>query len=422
MPKVRQNGIILALAASTLALLTALFLADEYFRAQTDPFFRSVCSVDEKWLGLPVSCERASESAFGKVLGLPVAFWGVAFYAVLTALSVVALIKRALLEKVAALIAGAGVFAVLYSVFLLSVLIFVLHVLCPFCMALYGLNALLCLGGLWAYGLRPRAFWDEMLGMLRRHVREPILAASVLGFAALLTMGFAVSMRAERGPSDADYVALLTKLPELPAVNVEVRPGDASFGPSDAPYTIVEFSDFLCPGCRQAAGDVERLRKTIGGEVHFVFKHLPIDDECNTYLKKSLHPGACLAAFASVCAQPSGHFWEMHDRLFAAAKELRQGDEKRKLVAIASELGIDAKQFAACLESEETRSHVSEDFEAAYRIGVRSTPAFLLNGRPLYRAPYALGSGAAKALGPVIRANLKGLARSDAPPAPSLPR
>src|SRR3954451_17000425 len=86
-----------------------------------------------------------------------------------------------------------------------------------------------------------------------------------------------------------------------------VSPQDHALGPDHAPVTIVEYGDFECPTCKQAAPAVKLLLERFGGHVRAVFRHFPLD----------AHPHALAAAQAAECAGGQGRFWEMHDLLFA---------------------------------------------------------------------------------------------------------
>jgi protein-disulfide isomerase len=90
-----------------------------------------------------------------------------------------------------------------------------------------------------------------------------------------------------------------------------------------------------------------------------------------------MHKSACLAAIASECAARAGKFWEYHDLLFGAQDQLA----REQLIAKAERLGIAKDVFTACLDDPSARSLVLSDTGAGAKIGVKSTPTLVINGR-----------------------------------------
>jgi protein-disulfide isomerase len=159
----------------------------------------------------------------------------------------------------------------------------------------------------------------------------------------------------------------------LEPYRVPVAVGDAPVrGNPEAPVTIVEFSDFQCPYCGRARPTVARIREVYGPNVRWVFRHFPL----------GFHTSAPKAGEAAVCAGDQGHFWEMHDHLFADQSKLGVADLK----AAARAIGLDAAAFDQCLDSGRHADLVESDTEAGSRYGVSATPAFFINGRPVIGA------------------------------------
>ncbi len=111
------------------------------------------------------------------------------------------------------------------------------------------------------------------------------------------------------------------------------------------------------------------------GYVHFAF----LGDE-------SLWAGA-----ASECAAEQDKFWEYHDLLFERWEGENQGAfSKERLKAFAAELDLDTQAFNECVDSGRAEELVRQESNFARDIGVRSTPTFAVNGRPIQGAlPYA---------------------------------
>jgi Na+/H+ antiporter 1/Thioredoxin len=139
-------------------------------------------------------------------------------------------------------------------------------------------------------------------------------------------------------------------------------------GAVDAPLTLVEYGDFECPFCGRATGMVKELRRRLGEELRYVFRHLPLTD---------VHPHAELAAEAAEAAAAQGRFWEFHDTLFAHQDELEFED----LAGHAAELGLDVERFARELEDGVHSQRVREDVASADASGARGTPTFFVGER-----------------------------------------
>ncbi len=172
----------------------------------------------------------------------------------------------------------------------------------------------------------------------------------------------------------AAFVLLLwqqtTGGPTLPAAEVP----DPARGPMDAPFEIVQYSDFGCPSCRgwHSAGIVDQLQETYGDKVRFVWKDFPV-----------VTPYSPKAAEAGHCAASQGKFWEYHDYLYESTTNLRDDGLK----AAARALGLDRSAFDACLDSGQMAGKVQANDNAARRLGIRATPGFTVNGQVLAAPP-----------------------------------
>ncbi len=149
---------------------------------------------------------------------------------------------------------------------------------------------------------------------------------------------------------------------------VPVEPADHVTGAAHAPVTIVEYGDFECPNCKQAAPAVKLLLDRFGGRVRAVFRHFPLEE---------VHPHALNAALAAECAAGQGRFWEMHDLLFANQDHLKIP----QLHSYAERLGLDMARYTAEMDDQVYLQRIREHMAGARRSGVRATPTFFVNGR-----------------------------------------
>lgn len=137
-------------------------------------------------------------------------------------------------------------------------------------------------------------------------------------------------------------------------------------GPASAPVAVIEYGDFECPSCRQAHGALQVMLPHFGGQVRFVFRHFPLRE----------HPHAALAAEAAETAGAQGKFWPMHYQLFEHQLHLDEG----AVLECASRAGLDLPRYRREMTDHLHRQRVQEQVAGGQHLGVRSTPAFFVNG------------------------------------------
>jgi protein-disulfide isomerase len=148
---------------------------------------------------------------------------------------------------------------------------------------------------------------------------------------------------------------------------VPVDATDHVIGPEHAPVTVVEYGDFECPNCKQAAPAVKLLLERFSERVRFIFRHFP---------QETLHPHALRAAETAECAAGQGRFWPMHDLLFANQDHL-QGKHLRRY---AEQLGLDMARYDAEMDDEVYLQRIREHIDGGLKSHLRSTPGFFVNG------------------------------------------
>jgi hypothetical protein len=137
-------------------------------------------------------------------------------------------------------------------------------------------------------------------------------------------------------------------------------------GPKDAPITLVEFADFRCGHCRQAAPEVKKALSRWSKHVRFVFAPFPLQNA-----SPSVN-----AALALLAAGRQNKTWEMYEQLFAT-----EDFEERGLMAAAKKVGLDVKRFATDLKDPALLTQVNAIKQQGVEAGVEATPTFFVNGR-----------------------------------------
>lgn len=88
---------------------------------------------------------------------------------------------------------------------------------------------------------------------------------------------------------------------------------------------------------------------------------------------ESIHSSAFSGAEMVRCAGEQNKYWEMRDRLFGSPASLAQS-----AAAHASAVGMNAKQFDACLTSQKFAADIRKDMSQAEAAGVQGTPSFFI--------------------------------------------
>jgi protein-disulfide isomerase len=143
--------------------------------------------------------------------------------------------------------------------------------------------------------------------------------------------------------------------------------GKYVLGNSNAPLTIVEFTDYQCPYCREFEENTfGELRKQYidTGKLRFVSRNLPLPG----------HPDAMRAAEAALCAGEQGWFWPMREALFRHQDLLSQA----AVVDYARRFNIDTAAFQSCLESSGHQADILHDMDDAKALEINGTPSFLV--------------------------------------------
>lgn len=154
-----------------------------------------------------------------------------------------------------------------------------------------------------------------------------------------------------------------------PARPVTMSVGDGpALGNAAAPITIIEFSDYQCPFCKQHFTNTLSALKADyidAGKVRYEFRDFPLD---------SIHPFARKAAEAAHCAGDQGKFWDMHDVMFNNQGVLMQDNLK----GFARDMQLDVEAFNACLDGGKHANRVEADVAAGSAAGITGTPGFFI--------------------------------------------
>jgi protein-disulfide isomerase len=148
-----------------------------------------------------------------------------------------------------------------------------------------------------------------------------------------------------------------------------------SKGLATAAVTIVEFSDFQCPHCKEAQPAIEKIL-TVHPEVKFVFQNYPLLS--HDWARKAAAYAECVGHSAKPDA-----FWKFANDVFDAQSEITASNADEKLTAIADGEGVKGAEIATCAGAPATDGHIQKSIDLGNALEVTSTPTFFINGRKI---------------------------------------
>lgn len=167
---------------------------------------------------------------------------------------------------------------------------------------------------------------------------------------------------------------------ETARVNVERRDPDdpLAIGAVDAPVGLVMFSDFQCGFC--ALWSVQTLPEMLefveAGELRIEWRDISLFGEASNR--------AALAAYA---AGEQGEYLAFARALFASGSApAADALSEEGLERLAADLDLDVEKFNEDRAGETAAAGVQANIDEAAQLGAASTPAFLINGRPIMGA------------------------------------
>jgi len=160
--------------------------------------------------------------------------------------------------------------------------------------------------------------------------------------------------------------------------------GAPSLGPAAAPVTVVIFSDFQCPMCKQEADVIHKqLTAAFPDKVKVYFRDFPLEQ---------LHNWARPAAIAGRCVyklNPAA-FWDYHDWIYENQNYIGLDNLNSKIQEFATAKNLDSMQLSRCIETKATAAEVNASQAVGTALTLNATPTIFINGRKLEGAvPWA---------------------------------
>jgi len=202
--------------------------------------------------------------------------------------------------------------------------------------------------------------------------------------AGVLSLAFAVGVNLYKSRQQAQVLAL-TQAPSHAKPAAPAKPGpprlspllvrdhSMSTGPADARVILVEYFDPGCETCRVFAGYVKALLANHPTQVRLVLRYAPF------------HQGSDMMAAILEAARRQNRYWETLQVMYDTQPQWasHHHPQPERIWALLPSAGVDVERIRQDIQRPEILQVVRQDIEDAQTLGVRRTPAFFVNGKPL---------------------------------------
>ena len=162
-----------------------------------------------------------------------------------------------------------------------------------------------------------------------------------------------------------------------------VRPHSPTLGNDDAKVYLVKFSDPACETCAAFSPYTKQALDAFPGQIKFVLRYAPF------------HQGSKEVVRILEAARKQDKFWQTLELLYS-----RQGfwTKHHRVVidrvwSLLPEVGLDIERVKEDMNDPRITAIIQQDLADARSLGVRKTPGFFVNGKPLQ--PFGSGPLAA---------------------------
>lgn len=169
-------------------------------------------------------------------------------------------------------------------------------------------------------------------------------------------------MTALRTREEREQLARRSEAVQSSQALLERAEGSPVVGNPDGDVTLVEFFDYRCGYCKEAAEPLWDLVVADGG-IRLVLKELPI-----------LSPESEIAARIALAAERQGLYQPVH----MALMRHKGSFDEATLLAVAAAAGADTARLRADMEAPEIRAEIIQNLELAARLELRGTPTFVI--------------------------------------------
>lgn len=358
-----------------IGFLTTIKLAIIYYDSNFNPYaLPSFCSVNAF-----IDCDGVAQTTHSQFLGIPLAFWGMGLYVFIVFLLFVDKLKNIkflgfleVFKNPMAYISALGFISFAISMVLAGVSIFEIKKVCVLCVATYFMDLCIAViatdmkaGFLASFKLSIIDFIDAI--KIKKYLVS-FLALVLLGsgFLVFTTLSYCFTPQVKRYDAIKKYIDMKTN-PFKVAGNV--------LGDAKGKITVYIYTDYRCPICITYNVITHRAAQELSG-FKVVHRNMPLDMDCNKYLRKPFHEGSCTMAKYSIAAENQGRLWDLNSELFE-----KQPKTEDAVLKLAKSMGFDTIKLRKDAHSASTQKRLANDIDSAVDLGIDGTPAIVINGK-----------------------------------------
>lgn len=339
---------------------------------------KSLCSINET-----LNCESVSISPYSYFAGLPLATWGMAFHLAFLFLFALVFVqpadnKNTRRNSLLRFIKSFSLLSLIGSLVMGVISVTLMKTYCIFCISLYVLSIInfLLLAIQKDVSFLPNA--QDIKSLFKSG--EAGLTAVLITLVTIPVVAYLAhdmetrDFKKKNSYMIAEVIAEWEKAPEFTFTSPLVREGSTT-----PKFTIVEFADFECVHCKNAAHNLHSF-VSAKSDIELQFYSFPLDASCNPALGAGTGSGKrCVLAKAVYCSEKQGKGWKAHTWIF----DRFGSDENSQFEKMSKDLGLDHSALNACIASEDASQFILAQVTLGKAAKVEGTPAVYVNGKRL---------------------------------------
>jgi len=356
--------------------LTTIKLAMIYYDVNFNEYaLPSFCSVNDF-----IDCDGIAKTTESQFLGVPLAYWGMFFYLFVIVLLFASKLKNIIIFKFLEVfknpldyIALLGIFSFCISMMLLFLSLLEIKKICVLCAFTYVLNLLIGLIAIdYKNGGLVKAFKQsvtDFLDAIKNKVYLIAFVVVILLASGALTYTYASEVFTPQVTQHRELMGFMNAKSNKYTVKGNI------LGDKDGKFTVYIYTDYNCPFCGAYSRMFHKAAKELKG-FRVVHVNLPLDTDCNKYLKNPFHQGSCTMARYAIAAEKQERLWAMDSKLFEF-----QPTSEQQILDIAKSIKLDVDKLKQDAHSEEVFNELLRQIDDAHSKMVDATPSMIINGK-----------------------------------------